>query len=110
MAERKQEKMPKKQSFKTQMIIRKIYNRYQYLKYSKLKGYFKQLGTLTNGKIVRKVLPRMVFWRKRKLENINRYRMMQCIYQLNADICHNRGSFYLWGKIIAQRIVHGKLQ
>ena len=50
----------------------------------------------------------MVFWRKRRMEQIRKYRMQRCIAMLNADICNNRGSFYVWGKIMAQRIHNGR--
>ena len=63
-----------------------------------------------NGKTMKVLLPKLVFWRKKRQEQIQRQRMQQCIKVLNEQICNNRGSFYQWGKIIAQRIRNGDFQ
>ena len=63
-----------------------------------------------NGKAMKILLPKLVFWRKKRQEQIQRQRMQQCIKVLNEQICNNRGSFYQWGKIIAQRIRNGEFQ
>ena len=61
-----------------------------------------------NGKAMKVLLPKLVFWRKQRQSRIERQRMLKCINVLNVDICNNRGSFYQWGKIIAQRIRNGE--
>ena len=81
----------------------------QRLQLYKQRAQFQNLRSRgSNGRVMKTVLPRLVFWRKQRLERIQRQRMQQCIQMLNEQICNNRGSFYQWGKIIAKRIRNGE--
>ena len=53
----------------------------------------------------------MAFFRRLKIQKkkSNRIRMKLCVKHLNEHICKNKGSFYQWGKLVAQRILDGTL-
>ena len=81
-----------------------IQHRYQF---QNLRGQFNRANGQAKGRI-KSMLPTMVFWRKRQMERIRLMRMQRCVAMLNADICNNRGSFYRWGRMMAQRIHNGQ--
>ena len=47
---------------------------------------------------------------RQRQETLQQQRMKRCIELLNEQICKNQGSFYQWGKIMAQKIMTGQIE
>ena len=93
---------------KQAQTVQKMQNRIHFIQMNRLKSHYRLSELNSNRKLSKTVLPMMVKWRKLRMARIHQIRMQRCIEQLNADICNNRGSFYQWGKMLAQRIFNGQ--